>query len=377
MIVGHARVAVPAAAAKILKPLAEQARAHGAALFAVGGPVRDWLMRRPTFDLDLTVAGDPDPVAEAAARLLGGRVESFGRFGTRRVVGEGRYRIDVATTRTESYPRAAGLPVVDKTGVEIALDLFRRDFTVNAMAVRLDDGSFVLSDPYGGMRDMKERVLRALHPASFRDDPTRVYRAARFLARFKFSPAPGLVDDARAALAAGHAARLSPHRLLHELECLLAERDPGPAFELLDEWGYLALIHPALAWGKGMPAGLEPRLAAMALALGAKRGRDFVDALPHAHHLRTQLHEALELAFSDKSPRSAPGPLAAAAVKRFLPKLPPAALKPCLLTGADLIAAGEAPGPSFHRRLDAAARLQRAGKLKTRAAALAWLKKTA
>lgn len=376
MIVGHNRVAVPAATAKILKPLSDEARAHGAALFAVGGPVRDWLMRRPTFDLDLTVAGNPDPVAEAAARLLDGRVESFGRFGTRRVVSEGRYRVDVATTRTESYPQPASLPVVEKTGVEIALDLFRRDFTVNAMAVRLDDGSFVLSDPYGGLRDLKERVLRVLHPASFRDDPTRVYRAARFLERFKFAPAPGLEADARAVLSAGHAAKLSPHRLLHELECLLGEKNPGPAFERLADWGYLKLIHPQLSWNAGMPAGVEHRLAAMALELGAKRGRDFVNALPHAHHRRTLLHEALALAFSDKSPRVAPSPFAVEAVKRFSPKLPPAALKPCLLTGADLIAAGGTPGPAFHKQLDEAARLQRAGKLKTRAAALSWLKKS-
>ena len=93
------RVAVPAAAAKLLRPLAEEARRHGTPLYAVGGPVRDWLMRRPNSDLDLTVAGDPDPVAAAAARLLGGTVEIFGRFGTRRIVSGGKFRVDIATTR--------------------------------------------------------------------------------------------------------------------------------------------------------------------------------------------------------------------------------------------------------------------------------------
>lgn len=368
------RVAVPADAAKILRPLAEEARVRGTPLYAVGGPVRDWLLKRPNFDLDLTVAGEPDHVAAAAARVLGGRVEVFGRFGTRRIVAKGKFRIDVATTRTESYPEPASLPVVNRTGVSIALDLYRRDFTINALAVRLDDGSNALTDPYGGMRDLKDKVVRVLHRASFRDDPTRVFRAARFMARFKYLPADGLVDDARAVLADGHAAKLSPHRLLHELESLLGETDPGAAFVLLKAWGYLPLLHLELPWRKGMPAGVEPRLAAMALALGAENGRAFADAFPHAHHRRTILHETLALAFSDKSPRVAPEPPVAAAVRRFLPKAPPLAFKPCLLAGSDLIAAGRKPGPEFHELLDEAARMQRAGKLKTRAAALAWLR---
>lgn len=368
------RVAVPAAAAKILRPLAEAARASGSPVYAVGGPVRDWLMRRPNFDLDLTVAGDPDPVADAAARLLGGTVEVFGRFGTRRVLSKGKYRVDVATTRAERYPEPACLPIVERTGVSISIDLYRRDFTINALAVRLDDGTHALTDPYGGMRDLKDRVLRVLHRASFRDDPTRVFRAARFLARFKFYPAPDLVDDARAALAEGCAGKLSPHRLLHELECLLEEKDPRAAFALLKAWGYLALIHPELPWKTALPAGVGPRLAALALLLGPVKGRAFVDAFPHPHHRRTVLHETLTLAFSDKSPRVAPEAAILAAVRRFIKGLPPSALKPCLITGSDLIAGGHTPGPEFHAVLDEAARRQRAGKLKTRAAALAWLK---
>lgn len=368
-----ARVAVPAAAAKVLRPLADEARARGTALYAVGGPVRDWLLRRPNLDLDLTVEGSPDPIADAAARLLKGRVEAFGRFGTRRVVSKAKFRVDVATTRAESYPSPASLPVVEKTGVPIGLDLYRRDFTINALAVRLDDGSHALTDPYGGLRDLKARVVRVLHRDSFRDDPTRVFRAARFMARFRFYPAPDLVDGAKAALSSGCAAKLSPHRLLHELEAVLREKDPGPAFALLKAWGYLPLLHPDLAWSLRLPAGVEPRLAALALALGPEKGRVFVDSFPHAHHRRTLLHEALALAFSDKSPRSAPDPLVFAAARRFLPALPPAALKPCFLTGADLIAAGLEPGPRFHAVLDEAARLQRSGALKSRPAARAWL----
>lgn len=368
------RAAVPAETAKVLAPLAEEARRRGTPLYAVGGPVRDWLLRRPNFDLDLTVAGDPDPIANAAARLLGGEVETFGRFGTRRVVSKGRFRVDVATTRAETYPEPACLPVVDAVRVPIERDLFRRDFTINAMAVRLDDGSRALTDPYGGLRDLKDRILRVLHPASFRDDPTRVFRAARFLARLKYRPAAGMIDEAKDALASGYANKLSSHRLLHELECLLGEKDPRPAFALLKSWGYLDLLHPELPCKLALPAGAGPRLAALALALGPEKGRAFVDAFPHPHHLRTILHDTLALAFSDKAPRTPPEAPVAAAARRFLPKAPPAALKPCFLNGADLIALGLKPGPAFHALLDEAARLQRRGALKTRAAALAWLR---
>lgn len=369
------RVAIPAAAARFLKPLAEEAKRRGLPLYVVGGPVRDWLLKKPTFDLDLAVAGDPDPVADLAARLLDGRSEPFGRFGTRRVIGRGRFRVDVATTRAERYAEPAALPEVVATGVPIEQDLFRRDFTVNAMALRLDDGSRALVDPYGGRADMKARTLRVLHPASFRDDPTRVFRAARFLGRLRYKPAEGMGGEAKDVLKMGEAAKLSRHRLLHELTSLLGEKNPSLAFGLLEMWGYLALLHPELPWRTKLPNGAEARLAALALALGPEKGGGFVDSFPFEHGLRSRLREALALAFSANAPRNPPSPLAAAAVRRAFPRLAAAALKPCFLRGSDLLSLGLKPGPDFQAILDESARLQRLGRLKTRAAALAWLRK--
>lgn len=367
-------VGLPAAAARFLKPLAREARCRGLPLFAVGGCVRDWLLKRATYDLDLAVVGDPDPVAGLCARLLGGPAEAFGRFGTRRIIGRGRFRVDVATTRSEAYSEPAALPELTAVRVPIEADLFRRDFTINALAVRLDDGSRALVDPYGGLRDLRGRTLRVLHPASFRDDPTRVFRAARFLARLRYFPADGMIDEAREALLSGYAARLSRHRLLHELAGLLAERDPRPAFGLLEAWGYLQLFHQRLPWRRRLPTGVEPRLAALALALGPEKGRAFVESFPFEHHLRTELLVVLETGFSSLSPRAELSGLVLSAVRRAFPGLPPAALKPCFLHGADLIAAGLRPGPVFHGILDRAARLQRLGRLRSRAAAVAWLK---
>jgi tRNA nucleotidyltransferase (CCA-adding enzyme) len=370
-----ATVPVPAAAARFLKPLAEEARRRGLPLFVVGGPVRDWLLKRETLDLDLTVVGDPDPIADLCAKLLKGKSEPFGRFGTRRVIGRGPFRVDVATTRAERYPEPAALPEVTETGVPIETDLFRRDFTVNAMAARLDDGSRTIVDPYGGLRDLKDRTLRVLHPASFRDDPTRVFRAARFLGRLRYKPADGMGAEAKGVLRMGEAARLSRHRLLHELMCLLGEKNPALAFGLLEMWGYLGLLHPELPWRIKLPEGARPRLAAMALALGPEKGRGFVDSFPFDHHLRSELHETLALAFSDKAPRTEPSALAGDAARRAFPRLAASALKPCFVHGGDLIKLGRKPGPDFHQIIDEAARLQRLGKLKTRDAALAWLRK--
>jgi tRNA nucleotidyltransferase (CCA-adding enzyme) len=370
---GDAAVAIPAAAARFLKPVIAEARKRGIPLYIVGGPVRDWILKRPTFDLDLTVIGEPDPVADLCAKLIGGKVEAFGRFGTRRVIGRSRFRVDVATTRSEKYAEPAALPDVTATGVTIEQDLFRRDFTINAMALRLDDDSLKLVDPYGGLRDLKARTLRVLHPASFRDDPTRVFRAARFLARLRYKPADGMGGEAKDVLKLGEAAKLSRHRLLHELLCLLGEENPSLAFGLLEMWGYLPLFHPELPWQMKLPDGVAPRLAAMTLALGPAKGAQFVDSFPFVHVLRGELLEALALGYSDKAPRAAPSKLAAAAVRRAFPKLSAAALKPCFVRGADLIKLGRKPGPEFHAVLDEAARLQRLGKLKTRAAARAWL----
>lgn len=380
MSAGPARVAIPAEAARFLKPLADEARRRGTPLYVVGGPVRDWLLKRETFDLDLSVAGDPDPIADLCARSIKGRVEPFGRFGTRRIIGRGRFRVDVATTRAEAYAAPAALPELTETGVPIEHDLLRRDFTINAMAARVDDGSQALVDPHGGVRDMKEKVLRVLHGGSFNDDPTRVFRAARFLGRLGYRPDPDLLRQAQAALEAGVVERLSPHRVLHELLCLLGEKDPFPAFHLLGEWGYLPLllIGPALRAGssaKSIPARSEARLLWLTLALGPVEGRVFADYFPFHHETHRRQHEALALASSDKSPRAALDPLVREAVAHAFPDMTPAALKPCFVGGADLIARGLKPGPPFHEILDEAARLQRRGELKSRAAALAWLKK--
>ncbi|MBI3550987.1 MAG: CCA tRNA nucleotidyltransferase [Elusimicrobia bacterium] len=365
---------IPPAALRLLRPLAQAAAERGLPLFAVGGPVRDWILGRGVFDYDLCCDGDAAPLACLCAERIHGTAEAFGQFGTWRVVSK-TLRFDLAMCRSENYPEPSALPEVMPAGIE--QDLFRRDFTINAMALRLaPDGTTELIDPYGGLNDLRAKVLRTLHPASFRDDPTRVFRAARYLCRFGLKPAPGLVEAARRALDEGHAAKLSRHRLAQELMRILHEKDCAAPLEKTRAWGYLSLLHPGLRPPPPALTGAAERLAAMLAALGKAEGLKLLAALPVEHALSAQIKETLDLAAGGASPRSAVSPLARRVLATLFPKLPPAALKPVLINGRDLQARGLRPGKDFGDILDAAAMLQWKGRLKSRAQALNWLEKT-
>ncbi len=184
--------------------------------YAVGGPVRDMLRGSPSRDADIAVEGDPSALAGRLAGVLGGaRVTLHRAFGTAVVRTDG-VRIDVAATRTERYPRPAALPVVAPAGIDA--DLGRRDFTVNALAAAITGPRFgELLDPFGGRADLEARVIRVLHPASFRDDPTRLVRAVRYAARLGFTIDPETERLAREAIAVGLVDALSGARVRAEL----------------------------------------------------------------------------------------------------------------------------------------------------------------
>ncbi|MDE1975882.1 MAG: CCA tRNA nucleotidyltransferase [Elusimicrobia bacterium] len=365
---------IPARARAVLDPLSEQAHSAGLPLFLVGGCVRDWLLGRSSVsDLDLCVVGDASPLARACARQLNGRAEAFGRFGTLRVLAPFGLRVDFARARREAYPSPACLPEVSPAR-SIEEDLIRRDFTVNAMALRLSPRPRVLVDPMDGLADLGRGTLRLLHPESFRDDPTRVFRAARYLARFGFSPAPEMASAARRALAAGHAARLSPHRVLQELLRILEEKDPGPALKILRRWGYLRLVHPRLSAPRRFilrdPA---ERLALLALSLGPEEALRWMDSLPLERGPASLIRETLIRARDRAAARSPISPFSLRVLKAAYPALAPGALKPLFLSGKDVSARGVAPGRRMGEILGRAARLQWRGRLSSRRQALAWL----
>ena len=170
--------------------LLEKLGAHGASLdmrtYAVGGIVRDLILERKLSDIDITVEGIGIDFARSYVNEYGGAYYSFPKFGTATMITTDRIRIDVATARTEAYPVPGALPIVSDS--TLRNDLHRRDFTINAMAMSLNAEDFgKLFDPFEGMFDLQQGMIRVLHENSFTDDPTRILRCIRFAIRFGFT----------------------------------------------------------------------------------------------------------------------------------------------------------------------------------------------
>lgn len=225
----------------------------GASVFAVGGFVRDFLLERRAPDIDLVVEGDGLQFTRRLAEEVGGGLVVHPDFGTasvegaRAVGGVPLGRLDVAGARRERYAAPGALPTV--SGGTVFEDLRRRDFSVNAMALTLTPSAFGrLLDPLGGQADLRARRLRPLHPLSFVEDPTRIFRAARYAARLGFRLDAAAVAALRVALRVGDYPALSGHRLRVELDLLAAEgRSRGAVARLLD-WRALRL------WDRGYRA---------------------------------------------------------------------------------------------------------------------------
>jgi tRNA nucleotidyltransferase (CCA-adding enzyme) len=201
------------------------------AVYLVGGAIRDWLLGLNAIDdLDFVVEGNAIAFAERLQAMYGGEVLAHTRFNTATWT-LNEVSADIAMARSEVYAHPASLPSVAPS--DILIDLRRRDFTMNAMAMRLSDGA--LLDPYDGQQDVKAGMLRILHPASFVDDPTRMLRGARYAARFGF----GIDADMSAAIEAGlpHLRALSGERVKYDLELIFLEPQPERALSLLFQWG--------------------------------------------------------------------------------------------------------------------------------------------
>lgn len=229
-------------------------------LYIVGGSVRDLMLGRQTRDFDFTVEGDARKLAESILRKYGGRVVFHTRFGTATwTLGESTFKhlhvpmlgsssfppfLDLSTARSETYSQPGVLPTVKRSTIDD--DLHRRDFSINAMALRLDGKYYgELVDPLNGQADLERGLIRILHRNSFMDDPTRMLRAVRYADRYGFEIEPGTVsridEDAKNVLA-----RLSGERLRHEFDLIFEERTPGAMLNRLAELDLLTPIHPSL-----------------------------------------------------------------------------------------------------------------------------------
>ena len=231
----------------------------GPRCYLVGGAVRDLLLGREPVDIDIAVEGDVDAVAARLAEALAGEVKAHERFGTATVVAGGVDVVNLARTRRERYPAPGALPEVEPA--DLAEDLTRRDFTVNALALDLGalaaaagggtgrsgtEAGIVLVDPHRGRGDLDRGLIRVLHPASFSDDPTRLLRAARYAARLGFTLEADTERWARAAVAGDALKTVSGPRIRDELIDLLAEDEAPRAVELLRDLGIDHALHPDL-----------------------------------------------------------------------------------------------------------------------------------
>jgi len=228
----------------------------GVRIHVVGGFVRDMLLARPNLDIDVVVEGDGVDFAQRAGAQMGARVKVHRRFGTAVLVLDRDLHIDIASSRTEYYTAPGALPTVERS--TLRQDLLRRDFTMNAMAACLEPSCFgAIADPFGGLGDLSNGVLRVLHGLSFVDDPTRVMRAARFEERYGFKLDATSEHHARRAVELGVLDEVSGARIREELFDILDESAPVAVCERLADLGALAPLLPERATTEASIAALR------------------------------------------------------------------------------------------------------------------------
>ena len=230
---------LPDATRDTVERIVAAAAPHGA-VYAVAGAVRDLMLGRKMVDLDLAMECDAPTILRAA--LPDAKLTVHARFRTASVI-VGGTRIDAATARSETYARPGALPRITPT--DIATDLRRRDFAMNAVAIRLS-GEAALLDSCGGIADIAARRIRVLHDASFQDDATRIFRALRYSARLGFTIERHTADLLARDLA--YVDTIGGERLRRELELILGEATGGAALEEASRYEVLRQIHPALSW---------------------------------------------------------------------------------------------------------------------------------
>jgi len=237
---------------EILNIAGNLAQEKGYGAYLVGGSVRDLLMRLPSPDIDIVVEGDGILFAHDLSKRIGGKLTSHARFATAKIMKEIKkdgniktIHIDIATARTEYYESPAALPKVETSSIK--KDLYRRDFTINALAVKLNTKDFgLLIDFFGGQRDIKDKKIRVLHNLSFVEDPTRAIRAIRFAEKLGFKISKHTENLIKLAVKMGIFEKLKGPRLYEELILLLQDTMPQNSIKRLKDYGLLKIIHPSL-----------------------------------------------------------------------------------------------------------------------------------
>ncbi|MEN8140059.1 MAG: CBS domain-containing protein [Thermodesulfobacteriota bacterium] len=376
----------------LLRTIGEVADSCGFTVYAVGGFVRDLLLGQANLDYDIVVEGDGITFAKTLAEKLTGRTRIHEKFNTAKVVLTDGTRVDVATARLEYYDHPAAAPKVESSSIK--LDLYRRDFTINAMAIHLNPARFgILVDFFNCQNDLKDGMIRIIHNLSFVEDPTRIFRAIRFEQRMDFQLGEHTKRQIKNVVQQGlFAAR--GFRFFQELRQILSEERAVPAILRLDHFHLLVFLHPQLRTSPTLITSLEQATQAISwyhLLYRRRRWRPWLVMLL-ALTSRLKTREVLEMAQNIEMPErysrfligeritaqkavraiDQPEPLAPSRIFAALHELSPEgllfAMASCRheegriavsahvtefsqqkgrLTGSDLIELGYQPGPRF------------------------------
>ncbi len=352
---------------KLLKELGQVADKHSLKIWAVGGFARDFVLHKKTKDIDICVEDDTAPLINYCQKTKGASVQKFNNFGTARVIFKDGFKLDFVCCRKEIYPKPAALPVVSKATIKE--DLFRRDFTCNALALSLlPDEFFKVYDLYNSLKDIKNKKVSVLHAKSFEDDPTRLYRALRFAARLNFKLSKDTEKLFKTALQKKYASLLSPVRKTNEIIKFLEENKPSKVFNLIKKYKAQNLIYPNFKAPKNIDKfkTLEERFAL--LILTQKAPELFLKTLQMPKNNLALTHNLLKFYNEKHSPYKALTKQEINLIKTLMPKINKFAYLPCFIDGKTLQKMG-AKGAKISEVLNKIAVAQFAGKIKTKRAA--------
>jgi tRNA nucleotidyltransferase (CCA-adding enzyme) len=239
-----------------LKNFGEVADLLGYHVYLVGGLVRDILLKHENLDVDIVIEGDGIKFAYEFANHYEARVRSHKKFGTAVLIFPDGFKVDVATARMEYYEYPGARPVVETSSLK--MDLYRRDFTINTLAIKLNKRDYgTLIDHFGAMKDVKGKVLRVLHNLSFVEDPTRMFRAIRFEQRFNFRIGRLTLALIKNAAKMSILKEPSHRRFFMELRLILKEQDPVSAIKRMNDFNLLQFISPEIRFTKRVELLLE------------------------------------------------------------------------------------------------------------------------
>ncbi|TEB17480.1 Multifunctional CCA protein [Pelotomaculum sp. FP] len=402
---------LPEAYITILEQVGTIANELGCRVFAAGGIVRDLLLGVESLDLDLVVEGDGVEMARALGRRYDARVRVHPKFRTATVLFPDGRQVDVATARVEFYQHPAAMPQIETSSLH--QDLYRRDFTINAMAVSLNQNDFGdIIDYFGGREDLERGLVRVLHNLSFVEDPTRLLRGVRFEKRYAMDLEPQTFALAREAVRSKMLERVAMERVWEELKHILSEPRPGLALYRLKEIGLWDYLFPGVDYEQvrqvldelprslrvihtwDLAEQLEPWLAYL-LALLSRSDADAAGAICRRYHLGQRwtgrvhaglsgwqdvadsLQRAQQVQMSDLARRLMPLPeeVYPLILTRLTGNAARTQLRQVLsainydqpsITGKDLSGMGFTPGPAFKLALDAVWQARLDGLVRTR-----------